>query len=324
MKDCSVTHDVHYNVSKYRVDDPTKKDMDILQCINIANSLREDPFISVSGMSSQINLSRTTISRCLKKMYEERILTGPQLSMKPHKNYIPYIYLLQVSNPLCTFQELKTLHPVKNLAIAMGKWNICILTDRMMDFSELKGFQKVVFAGKRYHVYSPRIRYTTWEQSFKEIRHKLEGCTLTVEKSNTGILPELPWGEKEWELYRALRLNVRQDISLILQEHNIQYETFHRWKKTLVTHCNVHTGFYPGGLDAYMDLCILFNTKYTQAVKELFSLFPATPFFADLDDHILILVRISSDIGADLGSLIHSMEEKGIVEDAHSTVVLFT
>jgi hypothetical protein len=304
--------------------DPVKKDTTILQYIKITNAIREDPFITLSNLSSQFYLSKNIISRCLKKMYADKILIGPQLSMKPHRNYTPYIYLLQISNPLCTFKEMKTLPQVKNLAIAMGEWNTCILTDRMMDFSALKGFQKVVFAGKRYDVYSPRNRYTTWEQSWKEIKQKMENCTLADEKSNTGILPELPWGEEEWQLYRELRLNVRQDIHPILRKHNIRYETFQRWKKTLLNYCNVHTGFYPGGLDTYMNFCILFRTKYAQIVKELFSLFPAISFLADLDDHILVLVRISSDMREYLGSLVDSMREKGIVEDAHYAVILFT
>jgi DNA-binding Lrp family transcriptional regulator len=323
MKDCSTTHDVHCKVTKYRVDGPVKKDAIMLQYINIANTIREDPFISISDMSSHINLSRSTISRCLKKMYADRILIGPQLSLKPHKNSIPYIHLLQVSSPYDIFQELKTFPHVKNLAVSMGEWNTCILTDQMMDFSALEGFQKVVFAGKRYDVYSPLVRYTTWEQSFKEIQHKLEGCTLTVEKSNTGILSELPWGKQEWELYRAMRLNVRQDVSLILRKRHIPYETFRKWKKSLLDHCIVHMGFYPRGLDSYMNFYMLFRTKYTQAVKELFSMFPTTPFIADLDDHILVLVRIHFDLRGDLNNLIDGMKEKGIVEDTYYAVGLF-
>jgi DNA-binding Lrp family transcriptional regulator len=322
MKDCSGVYYVHDR--RGITDDPVKKGATILQYINIANTIREDPFITVSDMSSHINLSRSTISRCLKKMDAERLLIGPQLSVKPHKNYMPYIYLLRVSNPLCTFHKLKTLPHVKNLAVAMGEWDICILTNRMIDFSALEGFQKVVFVGKRYDVYSPPIRYTTWEQSFKEIRQELENCILADEKRNTGILPELPWGEQEWELYRAMRLNVRLDISPILREHHIPYETYHEWRKTVLDHCTVHAGFYPGGLDTYMNFCILFRTEYAQIVKELFSLFPATPFLADLADHILVLVRIPFDMRGDLSSLVDSMREKGIVEDAHCAVILFT
>jgi DNA-binding Lrp family transcriptional regulator len=288
----------------------------------VAEKISEDPFLTIHAMSSQIQMSRSTISRRLKKMYADRIIIGPQLSVRPHRNYIPYIYLLQVSNPLCISGELKALSSVKNHAVAMGEWNACILTDRMMDFSALDGFQRVVFSGKRYDVYSPRIRYTTWEQSWREIKQKLEHCTPTSESTN-GILPELPWGEQEWQLYRALRLNARQDILPLLRKHHIRYETFQRWRKTLVNHCTVHTGFYPGGLDRYMDLCILFRTKYAQTVKELFSLFPATPFLADLDDHILVLVRITSDMMSDVGSLIYGMKEKGIVEDARCAVVSF-
>ena len=275
-------------------------------------------------MSSQINVSGSTISRHLKKMYAEKILTGPQLSVKPHKTYTPYIYLLQVTSPYEIFRELKTLPHVRNLGIAMGEWNMSILADQMMDFSTLEGFQKVVFAGERYDVYSPPIRYTSWEQSFKEIRQKLEGCTLIIDKRNTGLTPELPWGEQEWELYRIVRLNVRQNIRPVLQEYTITYETYQRWKKTVLDHCTVHIGFYPGGLDSYMDFYVLFRTDFAQTVKELFSLFPATPFFADLDDHILAVVRIPFDMRGDLGNLIDGMREKGIVEDAHCAVGLFS
>ena len=323
MKDYSATHDGHCPVIKYIANNPVKKNRTILQYIDIANALREDPFISFSDLSSQITLSRNTISRCLKKMYTDRILIGPQLSVKPHRNYTPYIYLLKISSPYEIFQELKIIPHVKNLVISLGEWNISMLTDRMMDFSTLEGFQKVVFQGKRYEIYSPPIRYTNWEQSFMEIKEKLEGYTLTVEKRNTGIPPELPWGEQEWELYRAMRLNVRQDISPVLQEHSIPYETYQRWKKTVLDHCTVHTGFYPRGLDPYMDFYLLFRTDFIQTVKELFSLFPTTPFIADLDDQILAVVRIPFCVIGDVSSIIDGMREKGIVEDVHYAVGLF-
>jgi hypothetical protein len=121
-----------------------------------------------------------------------------------------------------------------------------------------------------------------------------------------------------------MRLNVRQDISFILRKHHIPYETYHRWKKTVLDHCAVHRGFFPGGLDSYMGFYILFRTDFAQTVKELFSFFPATPFIADLDDHILVLVRILFDMRGDLGSLIDDMKEKGIIEDAQCAVGLFT
>ena len=321
MKDCSGTYHIHD--VRGIIDDPIKKDTTMLQYINIANAIREDPFISLSDMSSQINISRSTISRCLKKMYTDRILIGPQLSVKPHKNYTPYIYLLQVSSPYDIFRELKTFPHVKNLTISLGEWNTCILTDQMMDFSTLKGFQKIVYEGKRYDVYSPRIRYIRWEQSFKEIRRELECYTPIVEKSTISGPPELPWGEQEWELYRAMRLNVRQDVSLVLREHNIQHETYQRWKKTVLDHCTVHTGFYPGGLDVYMNFNVLIRTDFIQTVKELFSFFPTTPFLADLDNHVLAVVRIPFCLIGDVSNIIDEMREKGIVEDAHCAMGLF-
>ena len=322
MKDYSGTYHIHD--VRGIIDDPVKKNRTILQYINIANILREDPFNSLSDMSSRINLSKNTISKYLKKMYANRVLIGPQLSVKPHKNYTPYIYLLQVSSPYDIFRELKAIPHVKNLTISLGEWNISMLTDRMMDFSALEGFQKVVFEGKRYDVYSPPIRYTTWEQSFKEIRQELEGCTPIIEKSTISVPPELPWGEQEWELYRAMRLNVRQDIRPVLQEHSILYETYQRWKKTVLDHCTVHTGFYPGGIDVYMNFYIVFQTDFAQVIKELFSLFPTTPFIADLDEHILAVVRIPFSLRGYMNNVIDGMREKGIVEDAHCAVGLFT
>jgi hypothetical protein len=52
-------------------------------------------------------------------------------------------------------------------------------------------------------------------------------------------------------------------------------------------------------------------------------MFPTTPFIADLDDHILVLVRIHFDLRGDLNNLIDGMKEKGIVEDTYYAVGLF-
>jgi hypothetical protein len=81
-------------------------------------------------------------------------------------------------------------------------------------------------------------------------------------------------------------------------------------------------GFYPQGLDAYMHFCVLFRTAYIHPVKELFSFFPTTPFYTDVDEHVLVQVRITCEMRRRIGELLYVMKERGIVEDALCAMML--
>jgi hypothetical protein len=305
----------------WNTDGSFRKDESILLYITMANMLREEPFISLSDLSTRLNLPRSVVSTYLEKMYADSRFVGPMISVNPHQNYPVYLSLINFADPYEACETLKSSPSVKNLAISSGRWNTSILADRKMDFTQMKGFREMVFSGERYESSSPQVLYTTGDY-WSTIEEKVTHCTVHREIQPRRILPHLYWGEEEWHLYDALRSNVRQDVSAVLHNHHSTGETLHRWKETLQRHCNVHMGFYPQGLDAYMHFCVLFRTAYIHPVKELFSFFPTTPFYTDVDEHVLVQVRITCEMRRRIGELLYVMKERGIVEDALCAMML--
>jgi hypothetical protein len=286
----------------------------------IAGKISEAPFMAISTMSSHIRMSRSTISRCIRRMYEEQRLVGPWLSMNPHENYRQYVYLMNFSDPLTMFEGLKTFPHVMYHAITFGEWNTLIVAEKPLDFSVLKGFQSEIWRGEKGYTHTPPVARISWDQSWKEVKQRLETIPLKRDETKTK-LPILDWEEKEWKLYHAFKSNMRQPVKPILKTLRIRYEPFIGWKKSLPEHCGIHTEFYPQSVDTFTNHCLLLKCKYIRAVKELFSLFPTTPIFVEMGESMLVYVKTTSDMTRNLIRMVYGMKERGIVEDARYAVI---
>ena len=73
----------------------------------IYEQVYETPVISVYDLSLCTEISRNTVAKYIKEMYEDTIMTGPCLHLKPAPNYTEYLYLMKVSDPLFVYEELK-------------------------------------------------------------------------------------------------------------------------------------------------------------------------------------------------------------------------
>jgi len=286
----------------------------------IARKIGEAPFMPISIMSPQIRMSRSTISRCIIRMYEEQRLVGPWLSMKPHENYRQYVYLMNFSDPLHMFEGLKGFPHVMYNALTFGEWNTLIIAEKSLEFSVLKGFQSEIWRGEKGFVYTPPVTRISWEQSWREVKQRLGTIQLKrdeIEKK----LPVLDWEEKEWKLYHAFKSNMRQPVKPILRNLGMRYGPFIQWKKSLSEHCGIHTEFYPQPVGTFTNHCLLFKSRYIGAVEELFSLFPTTPIFVEMGDSVLVYVKMTSDMTKKLIDMVYSMKDRGIAEDARYAVI---
>ena len=291
------------------------------QYIRIANALREDPFASLSDLATSTALSRNTLSKCLTVMYTRTLLAGPLLTIRPHENNVVYLHLINVSDPFFIYQRVQSLPSVKNYAISTGNWNICMLTDGNLDVRELEGYNHTVYSGKRYTICSPPLISTSWRQYWQSTRKDLEQA-LSEKHTHREILPSLPWGEEEWQLYHAFKLNTRQCIPPILEEHGISYETFSAWKQSLLRHCTVLVRFYPRRREFYENICMVFRTHHAHLIKDFFSSIPTTPLFTDLEEHIMVQVRVPRKMARDIFSLMYEIEEKGIADDVNWATIM--
>ncbi|MBU7045172.1 MAG: hypothetical protein HXS54_01940, partial [Theionarchaea archaeon] len=143
----------------------------------IFEQIHENPLISIHNISANTKFSKNTISKYMKEMYVKNVLVGPYLRMKQALNYREYVYLLKFSDPLPVLHGLKEFPHVICNAMTFGDWNTMVVTDRMLDFSRLVGFEKMISHNVKYCSYTSRVEYMTWDESFNSVYEQLDQFT---------------------------------------------------------------------------------------------------------------------------------------------------
>ena len=291
----------------------------------IAHQLCENPFISQWSMAQNLRMSRNTVSKYLREMYAQKVIIGPWMSVNPHKDYKEYVYLMKFTDPFLAYSGLKEFPHVLYNSLTSGDWNTTVITDRHLDFSQLKGFESMVYWGVKGVVFTPEITYSTWDQRLKKIYIQLDRFNpLNRESKNFMVDTPLKWGKKEWKLYYAFKDNVRRSVTPLLKRINVRYEIYSAWMDNLGKHCRIHTEFYPRGYNTLMSLCLLLDSDYNQAVKVVFSLFPTTPIVMEVDNQVLVFVKVStSEFARDTVCAMYDMKAVEMIKGLKKAQIVF-
>ncbi len=282
-----------------------------------------NPVMSIYDIAVNTELARNTVTKYVKEMYAKGIMYGPYICMRPSPKYKEYVYLMNFQDPWIAFNGLRGVPHVVYHAMTFGDWNTLVVTDRLLDFSKLAGFENVVRQGMRYCSYTPKPEYTTWGESFEKVYKQLDQFMPIQKEYKDRRLASLDWGEDEWKLFHAFN-PMRKKVTPLLRKINVGYETYAKWMKSLEDHCTIHTGFYPVGCENYLCYCFLTYTDYEESVKSVLSSFPTTSFIVELDKQLLVFTHmISSDIKRKLICLIYDMETKCMIKGFRQAVVLF-
>jgi hypothetical protein len=288
----------------------------------IYSQIYNSPAMSFFDIAVNTGLSRNTVAKYLKEMYTKGMLLGPHIRMKPAPNYTEYVYLMNFQDPYKVFRGLRTFPHVLYHAVTSGDWNTMVITDRLLDFSSLVGFQSLVNRGPRGYSYTPHAGCISWNESFRNMYSHIEPFTPLPEYE--ARTPPLNWGSDEWKLFHTFKYNMRKKVTATRQKINVRYETYSEWMNTLQDHCTIHTGFYPEGYHNYLSHCFLFHTDHIQSVQSLFSFLPTTPFIIELSSQLLILVNlISPDVTRNLFCTIYDMKTNHIIREFSHAVTLF-
>jgi hypothetical protein len=279
----------------------------------IAEKIGEDPFMHFKRMAEEVGLRRNTVSRYVKAMYAKEILVGPWMSVKPHKNYKEYVYLMDFSDPSLVFEGLKKFPYIVFRCSTSGAWNTLVVTGTPLNFSQLKGFESIVYKGRKGYTYTPKVLYSSWDECWLTICQQLDQFNPVFLEYKKGNLPSLNWSKDEWKLFYAFKDDMRKKITPILKTIEVSYETHVKWKKTLPNHCTIHTEFYPRGYKEYAHYCVLLKTDYIQSVTSLISLLPTTPVIMEMGDHVLAIVKITSQGTRKMVSMMEDMKKKGMI-----------
>ena len=300
------------------------KRMNYYTCYKIFEQIYESPTVKNYEIGNKAKICRNIIPRYLKTMYAQGIVRGPFLFMKATPEYKEYVYLMNFQDPLFAFERLKAFPHVVYTGMTSGDWNVIVVTDRLLDLSRLEGAEHVGFKGFVDYRETPKVQYIRWENSFEKIDQEIESFSpVQKEPRICNVTPSLYWEKDEWTLYHIFKYDMRKKTTALLRKNGIRYDTFTKWKNELVKYCTVHTEFYPKGYDEYLRYSFLFSTDYPEKVKSVFSFFPATPIFMELDNHLFTILSLES-FGCikKLFRSIFAMKAKNIINGYRTAIVI--
>jgi hypothetical protein len=286
----------------------------------IYEEIFKEPTEPVQKIAQNTGIPRNTVSRYLTEMYESSILRGPAIFLKPARNYYQYVYFLTVDNPLSAYESLAGSHDVISVNIECGQWNSLVISEKVVDFSGLKGSEKCMLQGRKGVTSLSKVDSLDWDQSLESIYSVLSPppkIFIPYEE-----IPAINWNTEEWTLYDTFKYNVRLEAELILKECEISYQQYQTWISRLPEVAVIQPAFYPAGFDNYSFYDFLFRSQYREQLATVLGMLPSTSVFFCVDDYLF--ARLSVPKENDLISLISELKEKGYFTEYHQSTAVLT
>ncbi|MGD2249603.1 MAG: winged helix-turn-helix domain-containing protein [Candidatus Methanofastidiosia archaeon] len=283
--------------------------------------IREDPYIAIYDAAKKEHMSRTTVSRYLQEMYNLSILAGPGIFVNPAKNYHQYVYFLQFEDPLSIYTHSEELSFMLFRSVEFGDWNSLIITDKMMDFSSLKGFKRSFFQGSKGLTHFSAVVSLDWDACLQAM---YDAAAPPRKKSSLyQEIPKNPWDTKEWILYQGFKKNIRITKKYALQKFKIRYPFYQDWMRTLSQYAEIQTAFYPQQLDHFFAVDFLFESEYHTQLKDILGMLPSTSIFFSVGTHLLARLFYSSKKEKEeLLTFILWLRKKGYYTNVYNAAVI--
>ena len=282
-----------------------------------------NPNISQCEIAQNTKIPQSTVSRYLQEMYASSVIKGPMICVNPAHNYQNYAHFLTFEHPLTVHRRIKGFPYIISRNLTSGTWNLLLVCEKMMNFSQLKGFTSSFFGSVRGVTYIPQVKVLDWDQS---IAHMYQLLSCPKEKSTLYREgPPLCWDEREWTLYQTLKWNTRVRTLSVLKKCSIRYEYYKRWVTQLPRYASISTAFYPHGFDHYFAVDFLFYTCYHTQVADILGMLPATSVFFSAGDYLFgRLSFLNRKQEQDLYTFIFQLGEEGFYTQFHSAAVIST
>ena len=159
----------------------------------IYEQIYDNPFISIREIAQNTEIARTIISRDLTKM-NSNFMYGPIICLNPVQNHYQYAHFLRVDSPLSAYQHCKEVPTVVYTCLALGSWNLFLVSRKDIDFSFLKGFKEYIVRGVKRGTYLSKVKTVDWNESLEKMYSMLE-----TPKEKSYLYEEVPsilWGRK--------------------------------------------------------------------------------------------------------------------------------
>ncbi|KYK31462.1 MAG: hypothetical protein AYK19_03705 [Theionarchaea archaeon DG-70-1] len=255
---------------------------------SIYHVVRKDALASIQKITTETGKSRNTVLKYLKDMEKRQILVGPRLELKPSVTHPRYMYFASFSSPEETFNAFKGFPSILYHFRCLGDWNFLFVTDRVIDFSQLRGHSETLYFGKRGFIWDAPAQLTTADKTISTINNWLDNPQKAEIPQGEPI--EIPWTQDEWKLYWKFKDCVRVKVTPTIKEIKVRYEAFVKWKRSFNQYTQTLVEFYPRGFPFYTMVFFLFETDQPEYVVSAFQYWPATTIFQQVGDRLLLLL----------------------------------
>ncbi len=276
----------------------------------IYKQIFENPSMPLYQMTKSTGISRSTISRYAIEMYEFSILKGPLIFIKPAHNYHQYSAFCSFENPLPTYKSFSGFPHVVYRSLNAGDWNLLLISEKLMDFSLLKGFRQCIAQGKKSVTCLSKVTSLEWNRSMEKMHNAVS--SPTGKSTLYEEIPLLPWKKEEWTLYHMFRHNMRIQTMPILKKCRIGFERYRKWATDLPKYTCTQPAFFPHGLKKYFVLDFLFKSQYHKQLADILGMLPSTTIFFSTDRCLFVrLALLNKNQQDDLFTLIYELEDRG-------------
>lgn len=253
----------------------------------IYEQLFNESSISNSYIAKNIGIHRCTVGNYLSDMYDDSIIFGPVISLKPAKNYHQYAYFLKFENPFSVSNNLREIPGVIYLSVGVGPWNVFIISEKKMDFSKLLGFKQDFFQGVKGTTHFSTVTSLDWDTSLETMYNTIDQPFKKIRSTLYHECPNNPWKERGWTLYNALKKNIHAKKKPIREKYRIGYYVFKEWLLALPEYTKVQPAFYPHKVDSYFAVDFLFESEYHTQLKTILGMLPSTGIFFSVGTYLL-------------------------------------
>jgi hypothetical protein len=288
----------------------------------IYEEIFKEPTEPIQKIAQNTGIPKNTVARYLTEMYESSILRGPAIFLKPAKNYYQYVYFLAVKDPLSAYERFAGSHDVVSVSVECGQWNSLVISEKVVDFSGLKGSEKCILQGRKGVTSLSKVDSLDWDQSLESIH-----SVLSPPPKKFILYEEIPainWTTEEWTLYDKFKHNIRIEAGSILKECEINHDQYQTWISRLPEVALIQPAFYPAGLKSYSFYDFLFRSGYRRELATVLGMLPSTSLFFCVGDYLFARLSVPSKRENDLALLISELKDKGYFTGYHQSTAVLT
>lgn len=229
--------------------------------------------------------NRDTISRYLNEAFEKGIITKPRLTLANHEGSTLYAYLLECAgNRTKLFETLETHPDILYISLLNGDYQLFFTSRSDQILLEYPHTLSPIFTP----IYTVPGGYNRSEQKCLDM---ITSYTYEEGMLPRDVLPPLDWDVLDWEIYNALRMDLRESLKKVAETLDTTYETIRlRLHNKILPQTIQFVGFFPQGLENYSHLFFLVRTPCERSLVSALSKLQTSCLIWPLQDALLCLV----------------------------------